>query len=246
MSAHPSSVAVQAKEIDRLDASKGPGDVSSYRLFQLISPSLPIGGFTYSQGLEWAVEASWVTNRSAMEDWMSNMLFNSVATLELPVIERLYHAVQSADTTQIQHYSEKLVCSRETKELRAEEKQRGLALNTLLNKLDIKVDGVELSDYPKNQLLGLCVAAVHWNIELNELKKGYLWSWAENLVMAGVKLVPLGQTDGQIALINLSDRFSEALAIAEQTEDWMIGSFTPSVSIASSLHETQYTRLFRS
>ncbi|GAL26152.1 urease accessory protein UreF [Vibrio variabilis] len=81
---------------------------------------------------------------------------------------------------------------------------------------------------------------------MNELKKGYLWSWAENLVMAGVKLVPLGQTDGQLALINLSDQFAKALEIEQQTEDWMIGSFTPSVSIASSLHETQYTRLFRS
>jgi urease accessory protein len=97
-----------------------------------------------------------------------------------------------------------------------------------------------------NQLLGLCVAAVHWHIDVNELKKGYLWSWAENLVMAGVKLVPLGQTDGQLALIHLSDQFSKALKIEQQTEDWMIGSFTPSVSIASSLHETQYTRLFRS
>lgn len=64
--------------------------------------------------------------------------------------------------------------------------------------------------------------------------------------MAGVKLVPLGQTDGQLALINLSDQFAKALEIEQQTEDWMIGSFTPSVSIASSLHETQYTRLFRS
>ncbi|MCL9776841.1 urease accessory protein UreF [Vibrio methylphosphonaticus] len=221
-------------------------DVSTYRLFQLISPSLPIGGFTYSQGLEWAVEATWVTNRTSMEEWLGNMLFSSVATLELPIIDRLYDAVRAKDTAQIQKLSQMLHSSRETKELRAEEKQRGLALNTLLKRLEIQVDGVELSDYPANQLLGLCVAAVHWNIDLMALKKGYLWSWAENLVMAGVKLVPLGQTDGQIALINLSDQFTKALRIAEQTEDWMIGSFTPSVSIASSLHETQYTRLFRS
>jgi urease accessory protein len=221
-------------------------DVSSYRLFQLISPSLPIGGFTYSQGLEWAVEATWVTDRTSMEQWLSNMLFSSVATLELPIIDRLYVAVKAKDTAQIHYLSQMLHSSRETKELRAEEKQRGLALNTLLNRLEIEADGVELTDYPANQLLGFCVAAVHWNIDLMALKKGYLWSWAENLVMAGVKLVPLGQTDGQIALINLSDQFTKALRIAEQTEDWMIGSFTPSVSIASSLHETQYTRLFRS
>lgn len=221
-------------------------DVSSYRLFQLISPSLPIGGFTYSQGLEWAVEAGWVKNRASMEEWLANMLFSSVATLELPIIDRLYQAIQALDTNAISDLSDRLVSSRETKELRAEEKQRGLALNTLLGRLEIAIDGVELDDYQPNQLLGLCVAAVYWKIDLNELKKGYLWSWAENLVMAGVKLVPLGQTDGQLALINLSDQFAKALEIEQQTEDWMIGSFTPSVSIASSLHETQYTRLFRS
>lgn len=232
--------------LEPVSEPKSNNDVSSYRLFQLISPSLPIGGFTYSQGLEWAVEAGWVKNRSSMEQWLANMLFSSVATLELPIIDRLYQAIQAQDSTLIHDLSERLVSSRETKELRAEEKQRGLALNTLLSRLEIRVDGVVLDDFSPNQLLGLCVAAVHWNINVDELKKGYLWSWAENLVMAGVKLVPLGQTDGQLALINLSDQFSKALEIEKQTEDWMIGSFTPSVSIASSLHETQYTRLFRS
>ncbi|GMQ49047.1 urease accessory protein UreF [Vibrio sp. 10N] len=232
--------------LDTVSKPKSNNDVSSYRLFQLISPSLPIGGFTYSQGLEWAVEAGWVKNRTSMEQWLANMLFSSVATLELPIIDRLYQAIQAQDSALIHDLSERLVSSRETKELRAEEKQRGLALNTLLSRLEISVDGVVLDNFSPNQLLGLCVAAVHWNINVDELKKGYLWSWAENLVMAGVKLVPLGQTDGQLALINLSDQFSKALEIEKQTEDWMIGSFTPSVSIASSLHETQYTRLFRS
>lgn len=221
-------------------------DVSSYRLFQLISPSLPIGGFTYSQGLEWAVEAGWVKNRTTMEEWLCNMIFSSVATLELPILERLYQAVSTSDTERIEYLSKRLYSSRETKELRAEEKQRGLALTTLLQRLDIHIKDIELGDFPPSQLLGLCIAAVYWQIELTELKKGYLWSWTENLVMAGIKLVPLGQTDGQIALINLSDQFAKALDTAQQTEEWMIGSFTPSVSIASSLHETQYTRLFRS
>ncbi|SNX48261.1 Urease accessory protein UreF [Vibrio thalassae] len=246
-------MASNAAEDDAMVSDKGTsnaavvsGDVSSYRLFQLISPSLPIGGFTYSQGLEWAVEACWVTNRESMETWLANMLFNSVATLELPILERLYAAVESKDSEQIQRLTECLYSSRETKELRAEEQQRGLALNTLLKRLDVELPDIELSAYPATQLLGLCVAAVYWNIELTDLKKGYLWSWAENLVMAGVKLVPLGQTDGQLALINLSNHFAETLAIAQATEEWMIGSFTPAVSIASSLHETQYTRLFRS
>lgn len=223
-----------------------PMDVACYRLFQLISPSLPIGGFTYSQGLEWAVETQWVTNRASMELWLENMLNNSVATLELPLIDQLYSAIVKGDHQQITRACQQLLASRETKELRAEERQRGLALNTLLARLEVEIEGIELDQYPACQLLGLCLAAVYWQIDLQQLKQGYLWSWAENLVMAGVKLVPLGQTDGQLALISISNRFADALQRAQSIEEWMIGSFTPSVSIASSLHETQYTRLFRS
>ncbi|WP_237487075.1 urease accessory protein UreF [Vibrio hippocampi] len=228
------------------DPQSQPANVACYRLFQLISPSLPIGGFTYSQGLEWAVEAEWVKDRVSMEQWLENMLNNSVATLELPIIDKLYLALRQGDKDVIKQSCQLLLASRETKELRAEERQRGLALNTLLNRLEVKLEGIELDQFPPCQLLGLCVAAVYWQIDLQQLKQGYLWSWAENLVMAGVKLVPLGQTDGQLALISLSNRFAQAIERSDAIEEWMIGSFTPSVSIASSLHETQYTRLFRS
>lgn len=221
-------------------------DLAVYRLFQLISPSLPIGGFTYSQGLEWAVEAQWVSDRTSMQGWLENMLMNSVAILELPILERYDQALKNNNQQQLASLSELLYSSRETKELRAEEKQRGQALYTLLKQLDIYHDSFDFADSEPNQLLGLCVAARHWGIEIEQLKQGYLWSWAENLIMAGVKLVPLGQTDGQRALIQLSELFPKALDRAVSIEDWMIGSFTPSISIASSLHETQYTRLFRS
>lgn len=227
-------------------AQSSSSTVAQFRLFQLISPSLPIGGFTYSQGLEWAVEAGWITDRSSMEQWLANVLFSSVATLELPIIERMYSALLNADNRELHKLCQLLYSCRETKELRAEEKQRGLALNTLLQRLDVTLENIQLQDFVPNQLVGLCLAAVYWQIELDDLKKGYLWSWAENLVMAGVKLIPLGQTDGQLALINLSNHFAKALDAALHIEDWMIGSFTPSVALASSFHETQYTRLFRS
>lgn len=227
-----------------LDETHNP--VAVYRLFQLISPSLPIGGFTYSQGLEWAVEAGWVSDRVSMQDWLANLLFNSVAILELPLIDRFYAAIQAQDEASLEYYSALVHSSRETKELRAEERQRGHALITLLRQLGIGVECYSKQAMESNQLLGLCVAGIEWGIPASALKQGYLWSWAENLVMAGVKLVPLGQTDGQKTLMHLSNLFTSALEQAAATEDWMIGSFTPSVSIASSLHETQYTRLFRS
>jgi urease accessory protein len=225
---------------------KSDSELACYRLFQLISPSLPIGGFTYSQGLEYAVEAQWVKDRESLEQWLEYMVASSVATLELPIIDKLYAAVERQDITAIEHWCDVLYTSRETSELRAEEQQRGRALNTLLRQLDIDMNlALGLSSKP-NQLLGLCIAAHAWSIDLHTLKQGYLWSWLENIVTAGIKLIPLGQTDGQLALINITVCFPQVIAQAQIIEEWMIGSFTPSVAIASSLHQTQYTRLFRS
>lgn len=228
------------------EAGLGDSQFATYRLFQLISPSLPIGGFTYSQGLEWAVEAGWVKDRATMVLWLENQLRCSVATLELPLIDRFYQAVEAKDLQGIAALSNLLCSSRETKELRAEEVQRGKALNVLLKQLGVPVDEYLGSNDDPNQLLGLCVAGYLWGISPQAMKQGYLWSWAENLVMAGVKLVPLGQTDGQRALVELTHLFPEMEAISSQIDETMMGSFTPVVSLASSLHETQYTRLFRS
>ncbi|KHT65009.1 urease accessory protein UreF [Photobacterium gaetbulicola] len=228
------------------EAGLGDSQFATYRLFQLISPSLPIGGFTYSQGLEWAVEAGWVKDRATMVLWLENQLRCSVATLELPLIDRFYQAVESKDLQGIAALSNLLCSSRETKELRAEEVQRGKALNVLLKQLGVPVDEYLGSNDDPNQLLGLCVAGYLWGISPQAMKQGYLWSWAENLVMAGVKLVPLGQTDGQRALVELTHLFPEMEALSSQIDETMMGSFTPMVSLASSLHETQYTRLFRS
>ncbi|WP_413113298.1 urease accessory protein UreF [Thaumasiovibrio sp. DFM-14] len=221
-------------------------DVACYRLFQLISPSLPVGGFTYSQGLEYAVEAGWVANRSDMEAWLTHIMSSSMATLELPIIDRIYLALESDELDQIEYWCNVLYTSRETSELRAEERQRGLALNTLLKKLEIDISVVHSINSQPNFLLGLCIAAHHWKIGLSSLKQGYLWSWLENIVTAGIKLIPLGQTDGQIALINITKEFPQAIESASNIEEWMIGSFTPSLAMASALHQTQYTRLFRS
>ncbi|MPW36137.1 urease accessory protein UreF [Vibrio sp. B1Z05] len=225
-------------------------NLACYRLFQLFSPSLPIGGFTYSQGLEYAVEAGWVSNRQEFESWLMNVVMSSIATLELPILEKFYHATNRAVTDEaiasIEHWSEVLYASRESKELRAEEVQRGKALNTLLRQLNMDMTLVDKMTQSPNQLIGMCIAAHHWQINLEQLTEGYLWSWLENMVTAGVKLVPLGQTDGQRVLLSVTECFPDAIARAKRTEEWMISSFTPSLALASSLHETQYTRLFRS
>lgn len=228
---------------------------SPFRLFQLISPSLPIGGFTYSQGLEWAVEGGWVKNQADCIAWMKLQQNYSLASLELPILARFYQAItldESQETLQIdwqavEKWSAFLYASRETKELRLEETQRGRAMFVLGKQLLPEAFAVfEDKLHLHNQLLGFALAAKVWGIGLTELKQGYLWSWAENLVTAGVKLIPLGQSAGQQVLLALSSVMPEALLKSEQLTDDEIGSFTPAIAMASSAHETQYTRLFRS
>jgi urease accessory protein len=220
--------------------------LSELRLFQLISPSLPVGGFTYSQGLEWAIEAQWVTDTRSLKDWLQSVLAASVATLELPILIRLLNAFNSADEASVVRWTRWLVACRETAELRKEEQQRGAALAKLLPNLGITIPQHLAATVSSCQLTGIALAASQWTIDSQQLCRGYSWSWLENNVVAGVKLIPLGQTHGQQIMLELAEDIPSAAAQAEQIKDADIRSSTPAMAIASSRHETQYTRLFRS
>lgn len=217
-----------------------------FRLYQLMSPSLPIGAFTYSQGLEWAIEKGWVTNQESLQGWLADVLHHSLVTLELPILSRLYLAFEQQDMPAVNHWNQWLYACRETKELRLEELQRGKATARLLKQLDEQFTPSSMAYAEANQLAGFSLAAIHWGINAEALSAGYLWSWLENATMAGVKLIPLGQTAGQQILLSLSQQLPDALLAASTVEDHEIGSFTPAQAIASSRHETQYTRLYRS
>jgi urease accessory protein len=220
--------------------------LSELRLFQLISPSLPVGGFTYSQGLEWAIEAQWVTDTSSLKDWLQSVLAASVATLELPILIRLLNAFNHGDEAGVVRWTRWLVACRETAELRKEEQQRGAALAKLLPNLNVEVPEHLTASVSSCQLAGIALAASQWNIDCQQLCRGYSWSWLENNVVAGVKLIPLGQTHGQQIMLELAEDIPAAVVKAKQLKDTDIRSSTPAMAIASSRHETQYTRLFRS
>ena len=220
--------------------------LADLRLYQLISPSLPIGAFTYSQGLEWAIEAGWVKNEQALEQWLESVLAHSVSTLELPVMIRLCRAFEGQDVEAVHYWTQFLIASRETSELRKEERQRGQALATLLPNLNVAMDDAVIEAVRSTQIAGFALAAQQFDISIQPACAGYLWSWLENAVMAGVKLVPLGQTSGQKLLMRLSERVPAAVERALAIVDDEVGSSTPAWAIASSRHETQYTRLFRS
>jgi len=221
-------------------------DISELRLYQLISPSLPIGSFTYSQGLEWAIEAQWITDTPSLKHWLTSILTDSVVTLELPVLLRLLNAFQQSDEAGVVRWTQWLIACRETAELRKEEQQRGAALAKLLPNLGISIPDNLAIHVAKSQLTGFALAAHQWQIDAQKLCYGYCWSWLENIVLAGVKLIPLGQTDGQKIMFELAEKIPSAVEKAITLKDFDIHSSTPALAIASSRHETQYTRLFRS
>lgn len=221
-------------------------DPTLIRLLQLVSPTLPTGSFSYSQGLEWAVEASWVHNDSSLEEWLSDVLQRSLACVDIPVLHLLYTACSENDLADVERCCNLLLACRESRELRAEEAQRGRAMAVLLSGLGLMRDEQWIKILSCCQLAGFAFAASTWKIHLQTAAMGYVWAWLENQVITGVKIIPLGQTSGQQLLLKLGDRVEEAVIHGLQLREDEIGASTTALALASCFHETQYTRLYRS
>jgi len=217
---------------------------SQLRLMQLISPTLPIGSFAYSQGMEYAVDAGWLVNEEQTNDWIKGQIKNTLSSLDIPVMQRLYTAWHDKDYKNVIYWNEWLLAAREAKELRDEDIQLGKALLRLLGGLEICFPISEDIEWSYAAIFSF--AAMTWNIPFNETANGFLWAWSENQVAAAVKLVPLGQTAGQRILSDLLLDIPLAVEQAKIINDEDIGMLAPAIGIASALHETQYSRLFRS
>jgi urease accessory protein len=220
-------------------------DLRLMRLMQLVSPTLPVGAFAYSQGMEWAIEIGWVANARQAGQWIQGVLRNGQARLDIPLLARLYRAWQNRDPAAFEYWNRFLAASRGTSELQQEERYMGQALHRLLCSLSPE----QMTDMtcPAPSFTAMfAVAACNWHIGIDIAGAGLLWAWAENQVAAAVKLVPLGQTQGQILLMQLAEKIPGAVkdGLALATEE--IGTATPALSMASVKHETQHTRLFRS
>jgi len=219
------------------------------RLLQLASPALPVGAFSYSQGLEAAVEAGLVRDRASALNWIDDLLEYSLGRMEAPVLLRLIDSWRSKNFAAVKHWNDLFLASRETAELRAETVQMGFSLARLLSQLDgIDSDALtyvnELGEIAYPAAFACVVAS--WNLPPAAALSAYLWSWAENQVVAALKIVPLGQTDGQRMLLAVGDRLTAIVERASALGDDDIGAFTPRLALLSSRHETQYSRLFRS
>ena len=211
------------------------------RLFQLASPALPVGAYSYSQGLEAVIEAGIVRDAAGARAWIADVLELSVSRMEAPVLLRLVDAWRAGDAALAGRWNALFLASRETAELRAETVQMGHSLARLLAELGVDVPLAEPS-YPA----AFARAVAAWRIAVREALVAYLWAWIENQVMAAVKTVPLGQTDGQKMLLALGGTLVALAARAGALADDELGNFAPGLALLSSRHETQYTRLFRS
>lgn len=222
---------------------------SLLHLLQLCSPSLPVGAYSYSQGLEAAMEAGIVTDESSACAWIISMLEDVVSRCELPVTLRLIAAFSSKDDTAVGYWNNFFIASRDSAEFRAETLQMGYSLSKLLAEIckdhhDILALLPPLANvaFPT----ALAAASVALKVPTEESTLGMLFSWAENQVLACVKSVPLGQVAGQRLLLSLRPHIENAARIAPTLTDEALSNWSPGLSILSMQHEVQYSRLYRS
>ncbi|MBV6622267.1 MAG: urease accessory protein UreF [Rivularia sp. (in: Bacteria)] len=216
-------------------------------LLQLVSPALPVGAYSYSEGLETLVETKVVCNVESFKHWLIQELRYGAIRLEAAVMLRSYRAVKAKDFATVAYWNNWLSATRETEELRNQSLQMGSALIRLLKELQPQVKPIiTVVGNPCNYAIAFGVAASIWEINSEAVILGYLHSWLSNLITAGVKLIPLGQTAGQLLLINLQELISTVAAEIINLDDDELSCCSWGLSLASMNHEQQYTRLFRS
>ncbi len=218
------------------------------RLLQLASPSLPIGTYTYSQGLEASIEAGAVTDENSARAWITESL-GVVADFEAPIFWRLLKAFSARDAEAVTYWTERFVAGRDTAEFRAETIQMGYSLGTLVRDLKIADETLLaiLASQPEVPLpTAFACAAEALAVPHENALLGMLFSLVENQVLVCVKSVPLGQLSGQRLLLSLHPVIESASLHARGLPDDELSNWAPGLSLLSMWHETQYSRIYRS
>lgn len=223
------------------------GNFSLLRLLHLASPALPVGGFAYSQGLEWAIEDGQVKDSQSAKDWIKDCLYLVMARQELILWACCFDAVKRKDYELLCALNQRIYALRETSELRDEALQMGQSLAKIFP-LWSPDGALEMPLLNGRWTYTAAHAALCASIDIEKSSgmTAYVWTWSENQVLAAVKHIPLGQTEGQRVIQQLQEDMINAVNIALQAQLDEIGSATLGLAIASSKHETQYSRLFRS
>jgi urease accessory protein len=222
---------------------------SLVRLLQLASPLLPVGAYSYSQGLECAIAEGIVDDEASAGQWIADNLRYNVGRFEAPIFHRMYLAFVENDFVAAARWNEFFLAAREAAEFRAESETMGFSLSRLLNGLecfDRRAMARLLELDPLSFPTAFSFAAVEWRIPADCALQAYLFAWLENQAGVAMKAIPLGQTAGQKLLLELGESLPEITRRAMTMQDEELSNFAPALAIAGARHETQYCRLFRS
>jgi urease accessory protein len=215
-------------------------------ILRFASPTLPVGSYAYSRGLEYAVHAGWVHDEVSAGAWVLGLLQHTGARLEGPCFLRLYAAHASADSHALEYWNARLLASRESAELRLEDTQLGAAFARLLVSLGVARAQPWAARHDACYATLFALATADAAVPSEAALLAYLWALTESQVSAALRLVPLGQTAAQRILSEVVEVLPGCAAVALASGDAEVGALAPGLAIASALHETQYTRLFRS
>jgi urease accessory protein len=222
------------------------------RLQTWLSPAFPIGSYGYSHGLEWAVDAKWVHDRASLIDWLAADLRYGSGRNEAIFFREAWISAEANDRDRLLEIVELGAAFRGTSEFALESSQQASACRVTLSQvwpdplLDWLAETLGARRIPPSLAVVLGIRSAKQGIPLIASLPAFLQSYVANFVTAGVRLVPLGQTDGQTAIAALENAVLDASAEAVNATTKDLGSAGFMVDLASMAHETQYTRLFRS
>ncbi len=218
------------------------------KLLQLSSSNLPLGAYAYSEGLETLVEQQKITSLETLFNWLSQQLKFGSIRIETAIMIRSYQNFANQNFEKLNYWNNYLTANRETKELRQQSWQMGnslikLLLNIEKDNLLTKINQISL---PCNYSIAFGMTAQLWKIDLENAILAYLQTWTNNLITAGIKLIPLGQTQGQKILTQINEIIVFVAEEIINLQDDQLFSCNIGLSLASMQHETLYSRLFRS
>ena len=224
---------------------------SLLQLIWLASPALPVGGFSYSEGLEASVEWCGVTTESIASNWLSDQLHLTLARGDLAVVAKALAAWRRGDLVHLRELNDWVLQTRETSELRLQTEQMGRSLvdwqrNQDAGQPERLHDTEALAAMRPTYPVAFALAASRTQAPVRDALLAFAFGWAENMVQAALKSVPLGQSAGQRILARLASEIPAAAAHAQRLMDRERQAFSPMLAVLSAQHETQYSRLFRS
>lgn len=235
-----------------VEAQDSPLPLPAASLLQLIwlaSPALPVGGFSYSEVLEAAVDRFGVVDEASSQAWLCDQLHLTLARSDLPAVAQAIPAWRANDGVRVNALNDWVLQTRESSELRLQTEQMGRSMMDWLRTQHADDAAMQMQTrvcaspcYP----IASALALAQTQASVHDCLLSYAFGWAENMTQAAVKAVPLGQSAGQRMLAQLATEIPQAVAQALHVQDGERQAFAPMLAILSAQHETQYSRLFRS